>query len=146
MQEAFEKKISAKEALILYIKAKRPLWDLSEKDYKNLPLKTKLYSDVYSLMKEEFDPETLSDLGLNSPEGVKIMWKHLRSTYNMNKKKRKGKSGSGSADIQKPWIWQELMSFVDVGGPNLDSLRTSSLHLAPSSEVIFLYLNFYQME
>lgn len=143
VKEAAQKRILAKEALILYIKARRPLWDLTLKDYKNLPLKAKLYIEVFNLIKEECEPDTLKELSLDSAEGVKTMWKNLRSTYQMNKKRRRGKSGAGSADMPKPWVWQELMSFLDKAGahPNLDSLRTSSLQLDPSSQVGFFYQN-----
>lgn len=139
-KDTAQKKILAKEALILYIKAKRPLWDLADQDYKNLFLKAKLYEDVFNLMKEEFDSDTLSELSLESPDGVKSMWKNLRSTYNVNKKKGKGKSGAGYDEIPKPWVWQKQMSFLDETEPHLNSLRTSSLLLGPSSEVkLFIF-------
>lgn len=134
--EEVKQKNVIKEAFILYIKAKRPIWDLTDKGYKNLHLKMSLWSEVLEHLKSEFDPETLTSLSMNTIEGIKQMWKNLRSTFQAKKKERKGKSGNGSEDIPKPWIWHELMSFLgDSKDSSLDHLTTSSLILTDQKPI-----------
>ena len=136
--EEAKKRSVIKEAFILYIKAKRPIWDLTDSGYKNLHLKASIWSEVLDYLKGEFELEILASLNMDSVEGIKLLWKNLRSTYQTKKKERKGKSGSGSDDIPKPWIWQDLMSFIgESKNSNLDPLQASSLFLEePASYVI----------
>ena len=110
MQEASRKRICAKKALIIYMRANRALWDYGEPDYKNKLLKSQLYADIHASLKEEFDSETLSELNCDSADGVKSLWKNLRSTYTMIKKRL---TKPGGDITPKPWMWQELMSFLD---------------------------------
>ena len=136
--EQVKTKGAIKEAFILYVKARRPIWDLRDAGYKNLYLKASLWSEILDYLKGEFELEILASLNMDSIEGIKLLWKNLRSTYQTKRKERKGKSGNGSDDIPKPWIWQDLMSFIgESKDSNLDDLQASSLFLEePTNYVI----------
>ena len=124
-----------KEAFILFVKARRPLWCMKDKGYKDLPLKRKLMEDILELLKGEFPIEMLLKLNMDTIKGLKTQWKQLRSTYTTARARKKIKSGAGAKDVHKPWIWVQLMCFLqDPETLTLEQIHTSSLQVAPITE------------
>ena len=92
------------------IECRRPIWLLSDKDYKNTVLVNNLWEEVLQNLKEEFPDGALEWYSIACVEDMKVKLTALKLTH--SSKKKQAKSSNGALNVMAS-EWEDYLSFLD---------------------------------